>query len=99
MASGPTCRAKRPNTWLHRPMLHTFKKVLANSEPSTHGGKADMPVCAAHVCLLTQSGPSMRHAAKPGREVRRAAPEINRGAVDLAGHQATIRDDHKTHRP
>src|SRR5262245_44022118 len=39
MASGPTCRAKRPNTWLHRPMLHTFKKVLANSEPSTHGGR------------------------------------------------------------
>jgi hypothetical protein len=23
-------------------MLHTFKKVLANSEPSTHGGKADI---------------------------------------------------------
>jgi hypothetical protein len=23
-------------------MLQTFKKVLANSEPSTHGGKADM---------------------------------------------------------
>src|SRR5262245_49118911 len=45
MASGPTCRAKRPNTWLHRPMLHTFKTVLANSEPSTHGGKADMTVC------------------------------------------------------
>jgi hypothetical protein len=32
-------------------MLHTFKKVLANSEPSTHGGKADMPFCAAHVRL------------------------------------------------
>src|SRR5262249_52798832 len=30
------------NTWLHRPMLHTFKKVLANSEPSTYGGKADI---------------------------------------------------------
>jgi len=26
-------------------MLHTFKKVLANSEPSTHGGKADITVC------------------------------------------------------
>jgi len=26
-------------------MLHTFKKVLANSEPSTHGGKADMAFC------------------------------------------------------
>src|SRR5262249_9650374 len=41
MASGHVNRANRPNTWLHRPMLHTFKKVLANSEPSTHGGKAD----------------------------------------------------------
>jgi hypothetical protein len=35
-------RKNRPNTWLHRPMLQTFKKVLANSEPSTHGGKADI---------------------------------------------------------
>src|SRR5262249_6982172 len=39
MASGHGNRANRPNTWLHRPMLHTFKKVLANSEPSTHGVK------------------------------------------------------------
>jgi hypothetical protein len=30
-------------------MLQTFKKVLANSEPSTHGGKADMPFCIANV--------------------------------------------------
>src|SRR5215813_4995084 len=45
MASGHVNRANRPNTWLHRPMLHTFKKVLANSEPSTHGGKADMALC------------------------------------------------------
>src|SRR4029453_12948663 len=34
MASGHVNRANRPNTWLHRPMLHTFKKVFANSEPS-----------------------------------------------------------------
>ena len=27
------------------------KKVLANSEPSTHGGKADMTFCTAHVCF------------------------------------------------
>src|SRR5262245_44398876 len=39
------------NTWLHRPTLHTFKKVLANSEPSTHGGKADMVYCSANVRL------------------------------------------------
>jgi hypothetical protein len=30
-------RIKRPNTWLHRPMLQNVKKALANPEPSTHG--------------------------------------------------------------
>jgi hypothetical protein len=30
-------RIKRPNTWLHRPMLQNVKKALANTEPSTHG--------------------------------------------------------------
>jgi hypothetical protein len=29
-------RIKRPNTWLHRPMLQNVKKALANPEPSTH---------------------------------------------------------------
>jgi hypothetical protein len=47
MASGPVCRTQRPNTWLHRPMLQTFKKVLANSAPSTHGPK--------RTCRKTQS--------------------------------------------
>ena len=37
MASGLVCRANRPNTWLHRPMLQNVQKALANSEPSTHG--------------------------------------------------------------
>jgi hypothetical protein len=36
MASGHVNRANRPNTWLHRPDLQR-EKVLANSEPSTHG--------------------------------------------------------------
>ena len=49
MASGHVNRVNRPNTWLHRPMLQTFKKVLANSEPSTHGGKADMRRHERHV--------------------------------------------------
>ena len=44
MASGHVNRIKRPNTWLHRPMLHNVKKALANPEPSTHGGKAEMTV-------------------------------------------------------
>jgi hypothetical protein len=37
MASGHVNRVKRPNTWLHRPMLQNVKKALANSKPSTHG--------------------------------------------------------------
>jgi hypothetical protein len=37
MASGHVNRIKRPNTWLHRPMLQNVKKALANMEPSTHG--------------------------------------------------------------
>jgi hypothetical protein len=36
MASGHVNRIKRPDTWLHRPMLQNVKKVLANPEPSTH---------------------------------------------------------------
>jgi hypothetical protein len=39
MASGHVSRIKRPNTWLHRPMLQNVKKALANTEPSTHGTK------------------------------------------------------------
>jgi hypothetical protein len=40
MASGHVVnRIKRPNTWLHRPMLRNVKKALANPEPSTHGTK------------------------------------------------------------
>ena len=42
MASGHVNRIKRPNTWLHRPMLQNVKKALANPEPSTHGTK---PTC------------------------------------------------------
>ena len=39
MASGHVNRVKRPDTWLHRPMLQNVKKVLANPEPSTHDPK------------------------------------------------------------
>jgi hypothetical protein len=37
MASGHVNRIKRPNTWLHRPMLQNVKKALAKPEPSTRG--------------------------------------------------------------
>ena len=40
MACGHVSRIKRPNTWLHRPMLQNVKKALANPEPSTHGTDA-----------------------------------------------------------
>jgi hypothetical protein len=53
MASGHVNRVNRPNTWLHRPMLQTFKKVLANSEPSTHGGKADIKLCGVMSAMAT----------------------------------------------
>src|ERR1700676_1832858 len=36
MASGHVNRIKRPDTWLHRPILQNVKKALANPEPSTH---------------------------------------------------------------
>jgi hypothetical protein len=39
MASGRVNRTNRPNTWLHRPICDV-KILLANSEPSTHGGSA-----------------------------------------------------------
>jgi hypothetical protein len=45
MASGHVNRIYRPNTWLHRPMLQNVKKVLANSEPSTHGTKRTSRPC------------------------------------------------------
>jgi hypothetical protein len=38
MASGHASRINRPNTWLLRPDCDV-KKVLANTEPSTHGTK------------------------------------------------------------
>ena len=46
MASGHMNRVKRPDTWLHRPMLQNVKKVLANPEPSTHDpGCVKTPCC------------------------------------------------------
>jgi hypothetical protein len=47
MASGHVNRIKRPNTWLHRPMLQNVKKALANPEPSTHGTNRRRPVLVA----------------------------------------------------
>src|SRR3982751_5919844 len=51
MASGHVNRIKRPNTWLHRPMLQNVKKALANPEPSTHGTLRQ--ACLPSGCLLS----------------------------------------------
>ena len=55
MASGHLNRVKRPDTWLHRPMLRNVKKVLANPEPSTHDPHAELAVGfrTAHECGIT----------------------------------------------
>ena len=38
MASGHVNRAQRPNTWLHRPMLHSCRKSLpTRSRPHSRG--------------------------------------------------------------
>jgi hypothetical protein len=58
MASGHMNRVKRPDTWLHRPMLQNVKKVLANPEPSTHdpfrtsaGSKSRSAAVACHIVM------------------------------------------------
>jgi hypothetical protein len=73
MASGHVNRAKRPNTWQHRPKPAYVKKALANPEPSTHGtkqtcpgdrmmsavkGRADIGTASAQVGLPTRFGHS-----------------------------------------
>ena len=57
MASGHVNRVKRPNTWLHRPMLQNVKKALANSEPSTHDPLLPFPrtMAIASPVLLRQA--------------------------------------------
>ncbi len=66
MASGHVNRIKRPNTWLHRPMLQNVKKALANPEPSTHGTKRT----TGHVRYPVANGgrPDMARNAHFGRE-------------------------------
>ena len=49
MASGHVNRIKRPNTWLHRPMLQNVKKLLPNrSRP--HMGAERKWSGASRVC-------------------------------------------------
>jgi hypothetical protein len=55
MASGHMNRVKRPDTWLHRPMLQNVKKVLANPEPSTHDPKRYAPQTVSKITLMARS--------------------------------------------
>ena len=56
MASGHVNRIKRPNTWLHRPILQNVKKALANPGPSTHGTERTWPTPAVDVRFRGNSG-------------------------------------------
>jgi hypothetical protein len=58
MASGHMNRVKRPDTWLHRPMLRNVKKVLANPEPSTHdpSRKSSTPFAVTYEAATLPSG-------------------------------------------
>jgi hypothetical protein len=66
MASGHVNRIKRPNTWLHRPMLQNVKKALANPEPSTHGTKRTSSDVRSSVAIEGKA--DMARMAQFGRE-------------------------------
>src|SRR5258706_14196455 len=75
MASGHMNRVKRPDTWLHRPMLQNVKKALANPEPSTHDPERPCGLCAA--CRVLPYAPWHRIivlAAAPARIVSLGVP-------------------------
>ena len=70
MASGHVNRAKRPNTWPHRPAAEV-KKALANREPSTHG-----TFRKCHLRRLRAALGSKADSSKPPQAIeRRGGPE------------------------
>jgi hypothetical protein len=70
MASGHVSRIKRPNTWLHRPMLQNVKKLLpTRSRPHMALNRRDQPADDAR-----SSGQS-RH------RVRWRSPDASRSRV------------------
>ena len=67
MASGHANRIKRPDTWLHRPMLQNVKKALANPEPSTHGQRSCEPhQKAGHMAAPTNAAKREKSSCQPG---------------------------------
>jgi hypothetical protein len=59
MASGHVNRVKRPNTWLHRPMLQNVKKVLANPEVAVGTEITLRPPHRTRRALLTHRAPTL----------------------------------------
>ena len=55
MASGPVCRANRPNTWLHRPACKREENPCQLGAVHTWH-LADMPTAAINVCFRRQGG-------------------------------------------
>jgi len=80
MASGQVNRANRPNTWLHRPMLHASRKPLPTGAAHTvhfdfallvaAKGKADEASSLSLLLSLTQGG----HGVSKWISVARARP-------------------------
>ena len=54
MASGHASRINRPNTWLLR-LGCDVQKVLANTEPSTHGTKPTLRPQLPHVGFVADA--------------------------------------------
>jgi hypothetical protein len=59
MASGHMNRVKRPDTWLHRPMLQNVKKVLANPEVAVGTEITLRPPHRTRRALLTHRAPTL----------------------------------------
>ena len=59
MASGHVNRIKRPNTWLHRPMLQNVKKALASSEVAVGTEITLRPPHRTRRALLTHRAPTL----------------------------------------
>src|SRR5258708_18318690 len=86
MASGHVNRIKRPNTWLHRPILQNVKKALANPEPSTHGTKQTCRPRRAMSAFRGKAENICSHRVFPGLTLNRLGPELH-----LFGEFAAVR--------
>ena len=94
MASGHVNRIKRPNTWLHRPMLQNVKKALANPEPSTHGTKRKWRVVRSEsafggIVLQNSKNGFQRFFREKGNQATIADQCVLKRATEVAGEFIT----------